>query len=212
MSNVSLLPMAAGSDDDQQGMVSESPIRRTAFAAVMEAEAPEKLVARVGRSHQRYAEGVRLVAGCIPFRVLNEDQDGRQTTEQLQVLMITSQHGEGLIFPKGGWETDETAEQAACREAMEEAGVRGIIQGRIGSWMFKSKRLRTAECKDGECCAHMFSLAVAELLTVWPEMSRRSRHWVSIPEAIQRCRHDWMRDALRQWCDQQQPVFKLPPA
>lgn len=196
---------------DQQGMVSESSICRTAAAIVMAAEAPEKLVARTGRSHQRYEEGVRLVAGCIPYRTISEGVDGIEASEDLQVLMITSQHGEGLIFPKGGWETDETSEEAACREAMEEAGVRGKIQGRIGTWTFKSKRLRTTECKDGECCAHMFSMAVTELLEEWPEMSRRTRHWVSVPEAIKRCRHDWMRDALKQWCGTHKPVLQLPP-
>ena len=29
---------------------------------------------------------------------------------------------------QGGWETDETAEEAAVREAMEEAGVRGNLE------------------------------------------------------------------------------------
>ena len=29
---------------------------------------------------------------------------------------------------QGGWETDETVEEAACRESLEEAGVRGILQ------------------------------------------------------------------------------------
>lgn len=28
---------------------------------------------------------------------------------------------------QGGWENDETLGEAACREALEEAGVRGII-------------------------------------------------------------------------------------
>ena len=39
--------------------------------------------------------------------------------------MVSNRHTHGLIFPKGGWETDETAEEAAARESMEEAGVRG---------------------------------------------------------------------------------------
>ncbi|KAE8699569.1 hypothetical protein F3Y22_tig00110577pilonHSYRG00256 [Hibiscus syriacus] len=34
---------------------------------------------------------------------------------------------EGLLFPKGGWENDETVEEAAVREAIEEAGVRGDL-------------------------------------------------------------------------------------
>lgn len=33
-----------------------------------------------------------------------------------------------ISFYQGGWETDETVEEAACREALEEAGVRGVIQ------------------------------------------------------------------------------------
>lgn len=32
---------------------------------------------------------------------------------------------------QGGWEDDETVAEAACREALEEAGVRGIL--RVGS-------------------------------------------------------------------------------
>ena len=31
-------------------------------------------------------------------------------------------------FHQGGWENDETVEEAACREALEEAGVRGLLQ------------------------------------------------------------------------------------
>ena len=35
----------------------------------------------------------------------------------------------GISFAhQGGWETDETVEEAACREALEEAGVRGLLQ------------------------------------------------------------------------------------
>lgn len=31
---------------------------------------------------------------------------------------------------QGGWEDDETVEDAACREALEEAGVKGILNVR----------------------------------------------------------------------------------
>lgn len=33
-----------------------------------------------------------------------------------------------LLLYQGGWENDETVEEAACREALEEAGVKGIIK------------------------------------------------------------------------------------
>ena len=33
-----------------------------------------------------------------------------------------------LSVPQGGWETDETVEDAAARETVEEAGVRGQLE------------------------------------------------------------------------------------
>ena len=32
-----------------------------------------------------------------------------------------------LMLLQGGWEDDESIDEAACREAFEEAGVKGII-------------------------------------------------------------------------------------
>lgn len=46
----------------------------------------------------------------------------------VEVLMITTRGGQSLVFPKGGWESDETVETAAQRETMEEAGVRGELE------------------------------------------------------------------------------------
>ncbi|KAL6539763.1 Nudix hydrolase 16, mitochondrial [Orobanche hederae] len=87
-----------------------------------------ELVARTGRHQQRYEDGYRLIAGCIPFRYRNVKEDGDDTSGKIvEVLMINSTSGPGLLFPKGGWENDETAEEAAEREAMEEAGVRGDL-------------------------------------------------------------------------------------
>ncbi|XP_068662574.1 nudix hydrolase 16, mitochondrial-like isoform X2 [Aristolochia californica] len=84
------------------------------------------LVARTGRHQQRYEAGCRLVAGCIPFRY-TDDNLGSESKKTVEVLMINSQSGPGLLFPKGGWENDETDREAAVREALEEAGVRGDI-------------------------------------------------------------------------------------
>jgi len=33
-----------------------------------------------------------------------------------------------LFSLQGGWEDDETVTEAACREALEEAGVKGIVR------------------------------------------------------------------------------------
>ncbi|EXB38302.1 Nudix hydrolase 16 [Morus notabilis] len=115
----------------------------------------------------------------------------------------------------GGWENDETVEQAAVREAVEEAGVRGdlvvivavvatynarllFFQHFLGYYCFKSKTLQDEFCPEGLCKAAMFVLLVKEELQFWPEQSTRQRSWLTIPEAMERCRHQWMRKALEE--------------
>ncbi|KAJ0808944.1 putative NUDIX hydrolase domain-containing protein [Helianthus annuus] len=156
-----------------------------------------ELVARTGRHHQRYEAGCRLIAGCIPFRFrYTEDSNGNKSEKVVEVLMINSTSGPGLLFPKGGWENDETVEEAAAREALEEAGVRGELMHFLGHYHFKSKTLQDEFSPEGRCRASMFALFVKEELESWPEQSRRVRSWVTIPEAVQCCRHSWMREAL----------------
>ncbi|KAL3686310.1 hypothetical protein R1sor_008884 [Riccia sorocarpa] len=156
------------------------------------------LVARTGRHQQRYDKGYRLVAGCIPYRYGKSPAgSGSGNSESnIEVLMITSQRGEGLLFPKGGWETDETVEEAALREALEEAGVRGHLQEKLGEWYFKSKRQQGDFCPEGLCKAHMFALAVDEQLESWPEQHARQRQWFPLADAVGQCRVEWMKDAL----------------
>lgn len=156
------------------------------------------LVARTGRHQQRYEDGRRLVAGCIPFRYRanNDEISGDKTKKVVEVLMINSQSGPGLLFPKGGWENDETVEEAAAREAIEEAGVRGDIVHFLGSYDFKSKTHQDACCPEGMCRAAVFALHVKEELNSWPEQSTRQRTWLTVPEAASRCRYQWMEEAL----------------
>jgi len=155
------------------------------------------LVARTGRLQQRYEDGSRLVAGCIPFRYVNSDKDGNsESGKVIQVLMISSSSGPGLLFPKGGWENDETVREAAAREAVEEAGVRGILMDFLGNYEFKSKSHQDEFSPEGLCKAAMYALYVKEELATWPEHETRTRKWLTIEEAVESCRHPWMKDAL----------------
>lgn len=147
------------------------------------------LAARQGRQLQRYSSsGGRLVVGSIPYK-FDANCSSNDLLRSMEVLVISSQKGYGMMFPKGGWETDETVKQAASREAFEEAGVQGNVERRLGNWKYISS---TQAINEGT----MFPLRVTEELVHWPEMSARHRRWVSVAEAREGCKHPWMREAL----------------
>lgn len=153
------------------------------------------VVARVGRHRQRYENELRLVAGCIPYK-LKANVEG-DLINGVEVLMISSPNRHDLVFPKGGWENDESMREAACREALEEAGVRGILNEAIlGEWIFRSKSRQNSCSNEGACKGYMFALEVKEEHDCWPEQSCHKRKWVSVMDAWKLCRYPWMREAL----------------
>ncbi|KAI4348400.1 hypothetical protein L6164_009127 [Bauhinia variegata] len=159
--------------------------------------------ARIGRHRQRYEDNLRLVSGCIPYRWRKENkyEDGEGDAEdKIEVLMVSSPNRDDLVFPKGGWENDETVIEAACREALEEAGVKGIPREiPLGKWEFRSKSSQDICSLEGGCRGYMFALEVTEELETWPEQKNRDRHWLSIREAFRLCRYEWMRRALEEF-------------
>ncbi|KAK9276568.1 hypothetical protein L1049_006103 [Liquidambar formosana] len=61
---------------------------------------------------QRYNRGCRQVVGCIPYRFIKTTHpsliDVTTLIQELEVLVISSQKSQRLMFPKGGWEIDES--------------------------------------------------------------------------------------------------------
>ncbi|KAF8715435.1 hypothetical protein HU200_027084 [Digitaria exilis] len=149
------------------------------------------LVARKGRLRQRYDGEYRLVAGCVPYRV---GAGGGQP----ELLMVSTPNRDDLVFPKGGWEDDEDVHEAACREALEEAGVKGTInRTALGMWVFRSKSSPVSgDSPRGACKGYIFALEVTEELQQWPEQGTHGRQWVSPADAYRLCRYDWMREAM----------------
>ncbi|XP_022764132.1 nudix hydrolase 13, mitochondrial-like [Durio zibethinus] len=156
------------------------------------------LPARKGRHRQRYEDNLRLVAGCIPYRFLNVEDRNSNVMSRITILMISTPNRDDLVFPKGGWEDDETVHEAACREALEEAGVKGILaEDPLGVWEFRSKSRQNSCSLEGGCRGYMFALEVTEELDSWAEQTSYKRKWLSPEEAYKFCRYDWMRDALQ---------------
>ncbi|KAF5741231.1 MutT/nudix family protein [Tripterygium wilfordii] len=156
-------------------------------------------LARSGRHNQRYLDQFRLVAGCIPYKIESNVEDQKCSPEsRILVLMVSTPNRNDLVFPKGGWEQDETILEAACREAMEEAGVKGILgEYPLGVWDFRSKSTQNSCSLEGGCRGYMFPLKVDEELDHWPQQATHNRKWLKPEEAFKLCRYDWMRDALR---------------
>ncbi|GAB4828724.1 Nudix hydrolase 17, mitochondrial [Ancistrocladus abbreviatus] len=150
------------------------------------------MVSRTGRQLQRYdPRGRRLVVGCIPYRFKSSSKIGKgNVNEEVEVLVISSQKGQGMFFPKGGWELDESLEEAACRESLEEAGVLGTIECELGKWSYRSRS------HDSTYEGRMFPLLVTQQLDLWPEKNVRQRLWMTVDEAREVCEHWWMKEAL----------------
>ncbi|KAM7479615.1 hypothetical protein LguiA_027828 [Lonicera macranthoides] len=152
------------------------------------------IASRTGRQFQRYNnQGCRQVVGCIPYRFRKGNESASMSgivIEELEVLLISSQKSPRMMFPKGGWEIDESMKDAVLRETVEEAGVGGIVGYKLGTWSFKSKSQGTFH--EG----HMFPLLVTDEFDVWPEKNVRQRIWMSIEEAREACTDLWMREAL----------------
>ncbi|KAA8530047.1 hypothetical protein F0562_004756 [Nyssa sinensis] len=161
------------------------------------------LLARTGRHRQRYKDNLRLVSGCIPYRLAKDDGVHNNDLEsRLEVLMISLPNRDDLVFPKGGWEDDETVEEAACREVLEEAGVKGILkENHLGVWDFRSKSRQEICSLEGGCRGYMFALQVTEELETWPEQENHDRKWIYVKEAFKFCRYEWMRRALNEFLE-----------
>lgn len=112
-------------------------------------------------------------------------------TQEGNVVLISSKSGE-WILPKGGWERDETAREAAARETYEESGGIGFVHLEpLAEISYRSKR--------GEACQLLlYVMEVTELLTEWPESSVRQRKVFSLSEAINVCGKQEHRDALQE--------------
>ncbi|KAF7729015.1 hypothetical protein EC973_005046 [Apophysomyces ossiformis] len=124
---------------------------------------------------------IRQVAGCLPIDPVNK-----------RFLLISSRKNVNTwVLPKGGWETDETQEQAALRETWEEAGVKGNITRHIGVFAERTKK--------GKVKAHhwIYELEIQEVVKKFPEKKKRERRWFTYDEALLAARAPYIHEAIR---------------
>lgn len=100
------------------------------------------------------------------------------------VLMIESSRRTGWVLPKGGWELDETCEQAAIREAWEEAGVACQLDLDLGK-ILETRSAKQISKNAPTALYQFYQATVTKLEKTWPEMNKRDRKWFTYAEAEQ---------------------------
>jgi 8-oxo-dGTP pyrophosphatase MutT (NUDIX family) len=112
----------------------------------------------------------------------------RLDQEEPRVLLVTAKRNpDRWIFPKGHVEKNETAEEAALREAREEAGVTARCVGPAGALEYRF-------LGAGFRVEYFLALLKRE---VSPPEKGRSRSWCSYDEALERLRFKNTRRLLR---------------
>ena len=87
------------------------------------------------------------------------------------------------MLPKGGWETDEaTAEDAAKREAWEEAGVIVTINRDLG-YIYDYRKPDEMTTYAPKAKYQFYEASVEEEKSEWPEQKKRDRKWMRYTEA-----------------------------
>ncbi|RPB28002.1 hypothetical protein L211DRAFT_768887, partial [Terfezia boudieri ATCC MYA-4762] len=115
-------------------------------------------------------DGSRLVCGVVAV-----------SKDKRKILVVEStQRKNHWVLPKGGFETDEaTPEDAALREAWEEAGITGRITRALGE--IPDPRINASISNNS--LFMFFEVDVEREEARWPEMQKRMRRWLTFDEA-----------------------------
>lgn len=114
---------------------------------------------------------------------------------RLEVLLITSLRSHRWILPKGWAEDGMSLSQAAAREALEEAGVTGIITAApIGRYHYlKEKKVWGAL----PCRVDVFGLQVTGRRRAFAEKGDREIVWLPLAEAALRVTEPGLRHLIK---------------
>lgn len=115
----------------------------------------------------------RRQVAALPWR--------RTADGAVEILLITSRETRRWVTPKGGRMSGKTDAEAAAQEALEEAGIEGVISERpLGSFRYLKVLKRRA---SRWCAVDVYCLEVTVEHPDWQEREERERVWVGRGEA-----------------------------
>jgi 8-oxo-dGTP pyrophosphatase MutT (NUDIX family) len=99
---------------------------------------------------------------------------------QLKIVLVTSMNTQRWVLPKGNIETGLSPSESAAKEALEEAGVEGIVAVEsIGTYQYT----KVNQKGGGNRRVAVYPMAVTSLLSDWPERNVRQRKWMTVERA-----------------------------
>lgn len=117
----------------------------------------------------------RLQVAALPWR---------RGAHGVEILLVTSRETRRWVTPKGGRMTGKTDAEAAALEALEEAGIEGVVGSQpLGTFRYLKVLKRRA---PRWCVVALYGLEVRVEHPTWHEQGERERVWVSRDEAVRR--------------------------
>jgi 8-oxo-dGTP pyrophosphatase MutT (NUDIX family) len=108
----------------------------------------------------------------------------RRSADGIEILLVTSRETRRWVTPKGGRMAGRSDAGSAAQEALEEAGVEGMItEAPIGTFRYLKVLKRRA---PRWCVVAVHALEVRVEHETWHEQAERERVWVSRDEAVRR--------------------------
>lgn len=132
-------------------------------------------------TRNRWRDKLRTLFGGLPCRIQVAALPWRRTERGVEIMLVTSRGSGRWVLPKGWPERGEELFNAAAREAMEEAGLDGVVSRQEAGTFFYEKHLPSGA--EWRCEVHVYPLEVDAVADKWPERKMRKRQWFSVEEA-----------------------------
>ncbi len=127
----------------------------------------QRSLSELTTSLSRAQAAERLQVAALPWR---------RGPGGVEILLVTSRETRRWVTPKGGRMTGKTDAEAAALEALEEAGVEGVVAAEpLGTFRYLKVLKRRA---SRWCVVALYTLEVTAEHARWQEQAERERVWL----------------------------------
>ena len=115
-------------------------------------------------------------------------------SKALEIMLVSSRESRRWVLPKGWPMKGRAPCDAAAREALEEAGIKGKVgKSPLGAYHYVKRRKNGSNL---QCEVTVFPLEVSEERKNWLEKRERVRRWFNVSEAADAVEEAELRDII----------------